>query len=87
MLCAGGKATLGAMKIDVPRDKIADFCRKWKIAEMALFGSALRDDFGPHSDIDVLIEFEPDMPWSLYEWVDIIEELGTILGRNVDLVE
>jgi predicted nucleotidyltransferase len=66
---------------------ISEFCRKWKIKELALFGSVLRDDFGPDSDVDVLVTFEPDVPWSLYEWVDMIEELKAIFGREVDLVE
>ncbi|MFZ5448308.1 MAG: nucleotidyltransferase family protein [Thermodesulfobacteriota bacterium] len=74
-------------KIDIPRDKIENFCKKWKIAEFSIFGSALRQDFLPDSDVDVLISFEPDIPWSLYDWVDMIEELQSILGREVDLVE
>jgi predicted nucleotidyltransferase len=74
-------------KIDIPKAQIEDFCRRWKIAEFSIFGSALRDDFSPKSDIDVLISFEPDIPWSLFDWVDMIEELQEILGREVDLVE
>ena len=74
-------------KIDIPKDKIEDFCKRWKIAEFSIFGSALRDDFSPRSDIDVLISFEPDFPWSLFDWIDMIEELKGILGREVDLVE
>ena len=74
-------------KINIPKDKIEDFCKRWKIAEFSIFGSALREDFSPKSDIDVLISFEPDIPWSLFDWVDMIEELQGILGREVDLVE
>lgn len=74
-------------KIDIPKDKIEDFCKRWKIAEFSIFGSALRKDFSPKSDVDVLISFEPDIPWSLFDWVDMIEELRGILGREVDLVE
>ena len=74
-------------KIDVPRNEIAAFCRKWQVAELALFGSALRDDFGPESDVDVLVTFAPGAPWSLFDWVDVIDELKTIFGRDVDLVE
>ena len=62
-------------KIDIPKDKIEDFCKRWKIAEFSIFGSALREDFSPKSDVDVLISFEPDIPWSLFDWVDMIEEL------------
>jgi predicted nucleotidyltransferase len=74
-------------KINIPRAKIEDFCRRWKIAEFSFFGSILREDFSPKSDVDVLISFEPDIPWSLFDWVDMIEELREILGREVDLVE
>lgn len=73
--------------IDIPQEKIAEFCRKWKVLEFALFGSVLREDFGPASDVDVLVTLEPDAPWSLFEWVDMIEELKSIFGREVDLVE
>ena len=54
--------------------------------EFAVFGSALREDFGPHSDVDVLVELLPDHGLTLYDWVDMIEELKTLFGRNVDLV-
>ena len=74
-------------KIDVPRNEIAAFCRKWQVAELALFGSVLRDDFGPQSDVDVLVTFAPSAPWSLFDWVDIIDDLKAIFGRDVDLVE
>lgn len=66
---------------------IEAFCRKWQIAEFSVFGSVLRDDIGPDSDVDVLITFEADIPWSLYDWVDMIEELKEMFGREVDLVE
>jgi len=67
--------------------KIAEFCRKWRIAEFALFGSVLRDDFRPDSDVDVLVTFDPDAGWSLFDLVDMQEELTTLFGRDVDLVE
>ncbi|MCS6848659.1 MAG: nucleotidyltransferase family protein [Anaerolineae bacterium] len=73
-------------KIPIPMDKIAEFCRRWKIAEFALFGSVLRDDFRPDSDVDVLVTFEPEARWTLFDWVDIREELCALLGREVDLV-
>lgn len=72
--------------IDVPKDQIAAFCRKWQIVELALFGSVLRDTFRSDSDIDVLVAFAPDAPWSLYDWVDMIDELKVIFGREIDLV-
>jgi predicted nucleotidyltransferase len=76
-----------APKLVVPIDRIAEFCRRWKITELALFGSVLRDDFRPDSDVDVLVTFAPDAPWSLYEWADMMDELKAIFGREVDLVE
>ena len=71
----------------VPREKIAEFCRRWQIVEFALFGSVVRDDFGPESDVDVLVTFTPDAPWSLLELVEMQEELKDIFGRDVDLIE
>jgi predicted nucleotidyltransferase len=70
----------------VPKEKIADFCRRWKIAELALFGSALRDDFRPDSDVDVLVSFAKDAHWNLFDLVEMREELQSIFGREVDLV-
>ena len=66
--------------------RIEDFCRGWKITELALFGSVLRDDSGPDSDVDVLVTFERDHPWSLLDHVQMQEELSAILGRGVGLV-
>lgn len=73
--------------IDVPKDKIAEFCRQWKIVEFALFGSILRHDFGPDSDVDVLVTFAPDAEWSLLDLAGMQEELSDLFGRDVDLVE
>ena len=74
-------------QVKIPREEIAEFCRRWKITELALFGSVLRSDFGPQSDIDVLLTFADDAGWSLYDFVDMKEELEALLGRPVDLVE
>ncbi len=76
----------GNVRIDVPRGRIEAFCQRWKVKELSIFGSALRDDFGPDSDVDVLVELAPDHAVSLYEWVDMIDELKEIFGRDVDLV-
>jgi len=73
-------------KFEVPKDRIADFCRRWKITEFALFGSVLRDDFQPDSDVDVLVNFAEDARWSLFDLVSMQEELSVIFGREVDLV-
>jgi len=74
-------------EIVLQEDEIEDFCQRWKITEFALFGSILRDDFRPDSDVDVLVSFAEDAGWSLIDWVDMREELESILGREVDLVE
>lgn len=68
------------------RDEIAAFCRRWRVVELALFGSALRDDFGPDSDIDLLVSFDPDARPSLFDVVRMQEELSRVLDRKVDLV-
>jgi len=67
--------------------QIEAFCLKWKIAELSLFGSVLRDDFRPGSDLDVLVSFDPAARWSLMTMVDMQLELEKIVGRKVDLVE
>ena len=67
-------------------DRIDAFCRKWGIAELALFGSVLRDDFRADSDVDVLVSYAPDAKPSLFDQVDKEEELEAIFGRPVDLV-
>ena len=72
------------LKID--KDRLAEFCRRWKITELALFGSVLRDDFGPDSDVDFLVSWSPDARWSLFDHVEMEEELAEIVGRKVDLV-
>jgi predicted nucleotidyltransferase len=67
-------------------ERIAEFCRRWQIAELALFGSVLRDDFRPDSDVDVLVTFAPTADWSLFDHIAMEEELSNLLGRKVDLV-
>ena len=74
-------------RLDLPLEAIADFCRKWKIGRLEVFGSALRGDFRPDSDVDFLVTFDPQACWSLFDLVDTEEELSAIVGRPVDLVE
>ena len=74
------------MKLNPPHDKIAEFCRKWNVVEFALFGSVLREDFRPDSDVDVLVSFAPDSRVSLFDWPDMQDELQAIFGRPVDLL-
>jgi predicted nucleotidyltransferase len=73
-------------QIQIPKDRIETFCRKWKVKEFSLFGSVLRSDFRPDSDVDVLVELQPGHGLTLYDWLDMIDELKEIFGRNVDLV-
>jgi hypothetical protein len=73
--------------IPIPTERLGELCRRWKVRELALFGSVLRDDFRPGSDIDVLVRFEPAAPWSLFDLGDMQVELERIFGRKVDLVE
>ena len=70
----------------LPLAAIESFCRKWHVDEFALFGSVLREDFSPASDIDVLITFSPQARLSLFDFVEMQEELEKILHRKVDLV-
>jgi len=73
--------------IDYDKEKLRDFCRRWKITEFSLFGSVVRDDFGPESDVDVLVTFAADVPWSLANWLTMERELEALFQRHVDLVE
>lgn len=73
--------------LEIPQDRIVEFCQRWKITELALFGSALRDDFKPESDVDVLVTFAPEARWGYSDLIDMKEELEAIFGRGVDLVE
>ena len=74
-------------KISIDHAKIAEFCQKWKIVEFAVFGSVLREDFRPDSDVDVLVTFAPGSGISFDNRVDMLDELRAIVGRDVDLVE
>lgn len=73
--------------IELSQEAIAAFCKKWRIVEFALFGSVLRDDFKPDSDVDVLVAFEAGAHWSFEQLRDMTEELEGLCGRTVDLVE
>lgn len=66
--------------------EIFNFCKRWKIRELALFGSALRDDFRSDSDLDLLVTFAPDTDWSLLDHIQMQLELEKLFGRSVDLI-
>ena len=74
------------MNVEVPRERIEEFWRKWNVSEFALFGSVLRDDFRADSDVDVLLTFAPDAGISLFDYVDMQDDLEDVFGRKVDVV-
>ena len=72
--------------IQLDRAKLAELCQKWEITHLSFYGSVLRDDFGPESDIDVLVEFAPDVSLGL-KYLELADELSHLLGgRKVDVV-
>lgn len=75
-----------SVHISIDQDKITAFRQQWKIAEFALFGSVLRENFRPDSDVDILATFAADADWSLFDHMDMEDELSAILGRKVDIV-
>jgi len=75
------------VNIQLPQDQIIDFCRRWKVVELSLFGSVVGEGFRPDSDVDVLVSFAPEARWSLFDLVTMQDELREVFGREVDLVE
>ena len=75
-----------SVAIEVDRERVAEFCRRWKVKEFAFFGSVLREDFSRESDVDVLVSFALDSHWSLFDVMDMEDELAELFGRKVDLV-
>ena len=73
--------------VDIPVELLHDFCLRWKVSELAVFGSALREDFHQESDIDLLISFKPDARWGLFDMVSMESELRNIFNKEIDLVE
>jgi hypothetical protein len=71
----------------IPGKEIQNFCHRWKVKELSLFGSALREDFKPDSDIDLLVSFDEDAVWCIFDLVEMKDELKNIFGREVDLIE
>ena len=77
---------MGKPQLALPTGKIAVFCRNWRLREFSIFGSALREDFGPDNDIDVLVTFDNDARHTLFDLARMEEELRDILGRTVDII-
>ena len=78
---------MNKLRIAVPAERIAAFCRMWNITQFSLFGSVLREDFRPESDIDVLVTFSPEARSSVFDLIRMKGELEQLFGRNVDLVD
>jgi predicted nucleotidyltransferase/uncharacterized protein with HEPN domain len=78
---------LSQSRIKVSAEELDAFCSRWKIQELSLFGSVIRDDFRPDSDVDVLVSFAEDAKKSFSGWMDMIDELEAIFGRKIDLVD
>ena len=72
--------------IHIDQERIAAFCRKWKITEFSFFGSVLREDFGPDSDVDVLVSFAENADWGLFDLVHMEDDLRELFKRNVDFI-
>lgn len=72
-------------KVIIPKERVAEFCKRHRIRKLSLFGSVLRGDFGPESDVDILVEFEPGTRMGLITLSGLELELGEIIGRKVDL--
>jgi predicted nucleotidyltransferase len=77
---------VSSTRINVPTEKIADICRRYRIAELSIFGSVLRDDFRPDSDVDLLVEFQPDARVGFIELGRLERDLENLFGRKVDLI-
>ena len=74
------------MDLGIEADTIADFCRRWKIHRLAIFGSAVREELRPDSDIDLLVTFRSDADWTMFDHFTMEDELSRILCREVDLI-
>jgi uncharacterized protein len=72
--------------IDLPMEKIAEFCDRWQVIELALFGSVLRDDFRPDSDIDIMVQFHPEAHPTFTTLDQMEAELRTIFHKDIDLI-
>lgn len=74
------------LNLGVGAERIADFCRQWKINNLAVFGSAVQGELRPDSDIDLLVTFRSDADWTMFDHFTMEEELSRLFGREVDLV-
>ncbi len=77
---------MSPMDLGVPKERIAEFCRRWKISRLAVFGSMVRGKLRADSDIDLLVTFAPDAGWSMFDHYRMEDELVKLFGREVDLI-
>ena len=80
------QSSMNKNRFTIPRKKLATFCKRWKVSELAIFGSALRTDFRAESDVDLLITFSDKSEWGLFDHVQMQQELQNLFNRKVDLV-
>ena len=80
------RSEIKPMNLGIEAEKIADFCRRWKISRLAVFGSMVREELRPDSDIDLLVTFRNDADWTMFDHFTMEEELSRLLGREVDLI-
>ena len=80
------RSAIAQTRIHIPMDALAELCRRYQVRELSLFGSVLRDDFRDDSDIDILVEFEPEARIGFFELARLQRELASILGREIDIV-
>ncbi|MGB7875773.1 MAG: nucleotidyltransferase family protein [Anaerolineales bacterium] len=78
---------MATVQLPIPKEEIAAFCKRWKVTELSLFGSVLRADFRPDSDVDVLVTFSPNAEISLFDLVQMKLDLEEIFQRPVDIIE
>lgn len=78
---------VASARVEIPMKQVEEFCRKYGVEEFSLFGSVLRDDFGPDSDVDVMLKFKPGHGFTFDNTPDIQDDLEKIFGRQVDVIE
>lgn len=78
---------MSTIQVDLPQEALRQFCARWHVSELSLFGSVLRDDFRPDSDLDFLVSFEANAHIGLWDMAQMVIELESMFGRKVDLVE
>jgi len=77
---------MATIQLPIPKNEIFAFCKRWKVTELSLFGSAVRNDFSSNSDIDALVSFSPQSEWGLFDHIQMKQELKELFGRDVDLI-